>query len=573
MQTTNPPPYFLPTQPSRSSMHRGRRHSTRPILPSQDSIQDTTVESDQNACMGSPKSATCGPNSQVSPIAITIHTLSLLLNPLPSLCSQPRPGMSPSCPRSLIPLLPHELLVHVIVEADLLDREDSRHQYPIVTLYEPASDWDTSMRRSAGWKFQAMLVCKLWYQFVTSTPQLWNQVLLDTRTDLQLLLQRWDMTLQRTRSTSLYVSIANITHMPFTTHFRGASAVKREFFEGVSNTELECRSRTLLSEVSKQSTRIRQLAIAVTEPSSHLLSSWTGELSSLDLLSIETIVTSWSPGRSNIPRTFFQRVTTPATLRLCGDTFLPPSEQYDATSTFSFKHLDMRLFNKKGAVLDTTDLEAAQCFLHACTALETMMTASTFGHCDNLTRAPLQSFACLTSLTIQYNMWLFDNFMQFADLPLFPTLTSCTIRLLNRNKLLMPSALMMIDTHCPRLEELTIGLRGSGIHDVVLDPAEQSMHVPLPILRFKCPLRHLTFECIPIFHFLLGMCQSPTKILPNLTSLVLIHCSHLSTTEIDFLKEGKPDLTIGWVDCQPTPPMQWSASGRHSDLDSRVEID
>jgi hypothetical protein len=463
--------------------------------------------------------------------------------------------------------------VHVIVEADLLDREDSRYQYPILTLYAPASDWDTSLRRSAGWKFQAMLVCKLWYQFVTSTPQLWNQVLLDTRTDLRLLLQRWDMTLQRTGSISLYVSIANLTHVPFTAQFRGASPSKPEFFEGVTNTELESRSRTLLSEVSKQSTRIRQLAIAVTEPSSHLLSSWKGELSSLDLLSIETIVTSWSPGRSDIPPTFFQSVTTPATLRLCGDTFLPSSEQYDATATFPFKHLDMRLFNKKGAVLDAVDLEAAQRFLHACTALETMMTASTFGHIDNLTQAPLQAFASLTSLTIQYNMWLFDNFMHFADLPLFPTLTSCTIRLVSRNKLLMPSALVMIDTHCPQLEELTIGLRGSEIHDVVPDPAEQSMHVPLPILRFKCPLRHLTFECIQIFHFLLGMCQSPITTLPNLTSLVLIHCSHLSTTEVDYLKEGKPNLTIGWVGCQPTPPMQWSAPGHHWDLDSRVEID
>ena len=481
--------------------------------------------------------------------------------------------MSPSCPRSFIPLLPHELLVHVIVEADLLDREDAQYQYPIVTLYAAASDWDTSVRRSAGWKFQAMLVCKLWYQFVISTPQLWNQVLLDTRTDIQLLLQRWDMTLQRTGSTSLYVSIANLTHMPFTTQFRGASAVKREFFEGVSNTELESRSRTLLSEVSKQSTRIRQLAIAVTETSSHLLSSWKGELSSLDLLSIETIVTSWSPGRSDIPPTFFQSVTTPATLRLCGDTFLPPSKEYDTTATFPFKHLDMRLFNKKGAVLDTTDLEAAQRFLHACPALETMMTASTFSHCDNPTWAPLQSFASLTSLTIQYNMWLFDNFMQHAELPLFPTLTSCTIRLLNRNKLLMSSALMMIDTHCPRLEELTIGLRGSEIHDVVLDPEEQSMDVPLPILGFKCPLQRLTFECIQIFHFLLGMCSSPTTTLPNLTSLVLIHCSHLPTTEIDYLKEGKPNLTISWVDCQPTPPMQWSASGHHWDLDSRVVIE
>lgn len=471
--------------------------------------------------------------------------------------------MSPSCLRSLIPLLPHELLVHIIVEADLLDREDARYQYPILTLYAPATDWHTSMRRSAGWKFQAMLVCKLWYHFVTSTPQLWNQVLLDTRTDLQLLLQRWDMTLQRTGSTSLYVSIANLTHVPFTTQFRGPSAVKREFFEGVSNSELESRSRTLLSEVSKQSTRIRQLAIAVSETSSHVLGSWKGELSSLDLLSIETIVTNVSPGRSDIPPTFFQSVTTPATLRLCGDTFLPPSEEYDATATFSFKHLDLRLFNKKGAVLDTVDLEAAQRFIHACPALETMTTASTFGHCDNLTQAPLQSFASLTSLTIQYNMWLFDNFMDYAELPLFPALTSCTIRLTNRNKSLMPSALTMIDTHCPRLEELTIGLRGSEIHDVALDPAEQSMNVPLPILCYKCPLRRLTFECIQIFHFLLRMCQSPTTILPDLTSLVLIHCSHLSTTEIDYLKEGKPNLTIGWMDCQPTPPMQWSASGHH----------
>jgi len=479
--------------------------------------------------------------------------------------------MTPSCPRSLIALLPHELLVHVIVEADLLDREDARYKYPILTLYGPGGDWDTSMRRSAGWKFQAMLVCKLWYQFVISTPQLWNQVLLDTRTDLQQLLQRWGMTLQRTGSTSLYVSIANLTHMPFTTHFRDPPAAKRQFFEGVPNAELESRSRTLLSEVSKQSARIRQLAIAVTETSSHLLRAWKGELSSLDLLSIETIVTSnSSPGRSTIPPTFFQSVITPATLRLCGDTFLPSTKEYDAVVTFPFKHLDMRLFNKKGAVLDTHDLEAAQRFLHACPALETMMTASTFGHCDNLTRAPLQIFASLTSLTIQYNMWLFDNFMQHAELPLFPTLTSCTIRLVDGNKLLMPSALLMIDTHCPRLEELTIGLRGSKIHDVVLDPAE---HVPLPILRFKCPLRRLTFECIQIFHFLLGICQSPTTTLPNLTSLVLIHCSQLSTTEIDYLKASKPNLTIGCMDCQPMPPMQCSASGCHQGLDSRVEVD
>jgi hypothetical protein len=81
MQTTNARPCFPPTQPSCSSMHRGRRHSTRPSLPSQDGTEDTTVESDQNACVGSPKSATCGPNSQVSPIAATIPTPSLLLTP------------------------------------------------------------------------------------------------------------------------------------------------------------------------------------------------------------------------------------------------------------------------------------------------------------------------------------------------------------------------------------------------------------------------------------------------------------------------------------------------------------
>jgi len=472
--------------------------------------------------------------------------------------------MSPSCAGSLVSRLPHELLVHVIVDADLLDREDAQYKYPILILYGPAGDWDTSLRRSASWKFQAMLVCKLWYQLVTSTPQLWNQVLLDTRTDLQHLLQRWNMTLQRTGSTPLYVSITNLTHMPFTTHFRGPRAENREFFEGVSNTELEGRSRTLLSEVSKQSTRIRQLAIAVTETSSHLLSSWKGELSSLDLLSIETVVTSnWSPGRSNIPPTFFQSVTTPATLRLCGDTFLPSPEEYDATTAFPFKRLDMRLFNKKGAVLDSTDLAAAQRFLQACPVLETMMTISTFGHSDNLLLAPLRSFASLTSLTVQYTMWLFDNFMHNAELPLFPTLTSCIIRLVDPNKSLMSSALLMIDTHCPRLEELTIGLRGSTIHDIALDPAEETMDMPLPILRFKCPLQRLTFECIQISHFLFEMCQSPTTTLPNLTSLVFVHCSHFSMTKIDDLKERKPNLAIGWVDCQPTPPMQWSASGRH----------
>lgn len=443
----------------------------------------------------------------------------------------------------------------VIVEADLLDREGAQYKYPILTLYEPGGDWDTSLRRSANWKFQAMLVCKLWYQFVTSTPQLWNQVLLDIRTDLPHLLQRWDITLQRTGSTPLYVSIANITHMPFTTHFRGPRAAKREFFEGVSNTELESRSRTLLSEVSKQSARIRQLSIAVPETSSHLLCAWRGELSSLDLLSIETIVTSnWSPGRSNIPPTFFHSVTTSATLRLCGDTFLPPPEEYDATATFPFKRLDMRLFNKKGAVLDTTDLAAAQRFLQACPALETMMTESTFGHCDHLTQAPLQSFASLTSLTIQYNMWLFDNFMHNAESPLFPTLTSCTVRLVDRNKLLMPSAIVMIDTHCPRLEELTIGLRGSTIHDIALDPTEQTTHVPLAILRFKCPLRQLTFECIQILRFFHAMCQSPTTVLPTLTSLVLVHCSHLSPANVDYLKERKPQLTIGRMDCRSSRP-------------------
>jgi len=472
--------------------------------------------------------------------------------------------MSPSRAGSLISILPHELLVHVIVEADLLDREDAQYKYPILTLYTPAGDWDTSLRRSAGWKFQAMLVCKLWYQLIITTPQFWNQVLLDTRAGLQHLLQRWDMTLQRTGSTPLYISIANLTHTPFTTHIRGPCAAKHEFFEGVPDTELESRSRTLLSAVSKQSTRIRQLAIVVTETSSHLLSSWEGGLSSLDLLSMETIVTNnWSPGRSNIPPTFFQSVTTPAKLRLCGDTFLPSPEEYDATATFHFKHLDMRLFNKKGAVLDITDLAAAQRFLQACPTLETMMAASTFSHCDYLIPAPLQSFASLTSLTIQYNMWLFDNFMHNAELPLFPNLTSCTIRLVDRNKLLMPSALLMIDTHCPRLEELTIGLRGTTIHDAALDPAEQTMRAPLPILRFKCPLRRLTIECIQIFDFLLEMCQSPITILPNLTSLVLVHCSHLSMAEIDCLKERKPNLTIGWTDCQPTPLMQWSASGRH----------
>jgi hypothetical protein len=472
--------------------------------------------------------------------------------------------MSPSCAGSRISILPYELLVHVIVEADLLDREDVQHKYPILTLYKPTGDWDTSLRRSASWKFRAMLVCKLWHQVITSIPQLWNQVLLDNRTDLQYLLHRWDMTLQRTGSIPLYVSISNLTHTPFTTQFRGPRAAKLEFFEGVSTNELESRSRTLLSEVSKQSTRIRQLSITITETSCHLLCTWKGDLSSLDLLSIETIVISnWSAGRSNIHPTFFQRVTTPATLRLCGDTFLPPPGEYATTAIFPFKHLDMRLFNKKGAVLDITDLEAAQCFLRACPKLETMMTASTFGHSDNLIQAPLQSFGSLTSLTIQHNMWLFDNFMRHAELPLFPALTSCTIRLVGPNKLLMPSALKMIDTHCPRLEDLTIGLRGSTIHDMAPDPEPQSMHVPLPTLHLKCPLRRLTFECIQIFQLLLEMCYGPPTILPNLTSLVLVHCLYLSTVEIDHLKEKKPNLTVGWVDCQPTPPMQWSTSGRH----------
>lgn len=461
-------------------------------------------------------------------------------------------------------MLPNELLVHVIVDADLLDREGSQSKYPILVLYTPAGDWDTSLRRSASWKFQAMLVCKLWYQLVTSTPQFWNQVLLDTRTDLHHLLQRWDMTLQRTGLTQLYVSITNLTHMPFITHFRDPGAAKQQFFEGVSNAELESRSRTLLSEVSKQSTRIAQLAISVTETSCHLLSSWTGTLSSLDLLSIETIVTNnWSPGRSTIPSTFLQSVTTPATLRLCGDMFLPLAEEYDPTSTLPFKRLDMRLFNKKGAVLDTSDLAAAQRFLQACPGLETMMCASTFNHTDILIRAPLRSFASLTSLTVQYNMWLFDNFMQHAELPLFPTLISCIVRLVDRNKSLMSSALLMIHTHCPLLEELTIGLRGSTIHDKALGPAENTVHIPLPVLRFECPLRRLTFECIQISHFLFEMCQSPITILPNLTSLVLVHCPHLSMTTIGELKERKPNLTIGWVDCQPTPPMQGPASGRH----------
>ena len=474
----------------------------------------------------------------------------LLLIPPPALFSQSSPGMSPSCTGSLISLLPHELLVHVLVDADLLDREGAQYKYPILILYEPAADWDTSLRRSASWKFQAMLVCKLWYQLITSTPQFWNQVLLDIRTDLQHLLHRWDMTLQRTGSTPLYVSITNLTHMPFMTHFRGPRAAKREFFEGVSNAELESRSRTLVSEVSKQSQRIRQLAIAVTETSSHLLSSWKGKLSSLDLLSIETVVTSnWSPGRSTIPPKFFQSVTTPATLRLCGDTFLPSPEGYDITTTFPFKRLDMRLFNKKGAVLDITDLAAAQRFLQACPVLETMMTTSTFCHSDDLLRAPLRSFASLTSLTIQYNMWLFDNFVHNAELPLFPTLISCTVRLVDLNKSLMPSALLMVDAHCPRLEELTVGLRGSTIHDITLDPAEQTVHIPLPILRFECPLRRLTFECIQMSHFLFEMCQSPTTNLPSLTSLVLVHCSHLSMTNVDDLKERKPHLIIGCVDC------------------------
>jgi hypothetical protein len=534
--------------------------------------------------VSSQQSATHEPFSQVSLIAGTFchtPTLTLLLTTPSGLSSQPSPGMFTGCSGSPISILPYELLMHVIVEADLLDREDVQYKYPILTLYEPGGDWDTSLRRSACWKLEAMLVCKLWHHIVTSTSQFWNQVLLDTRADLQHVLQRWDTALQRTGSAPLYVSIANLTHTPFTTRFRGPRSVKQQYFDGFSNAELEHRSRTLLLEVSKQSTRIGQLAIAITETSSHLLCAWVGDLSSLELLSIETIVTSnWSPGRSNIPPTFFQRVTTPATLRLCGDTFLPSPEEYDtvATSadsppTFTFKRLDVRLFNKKGAVLDTTDIEAAQCFLRACPRLETMMTTSTFSHNDNPIQATLQSFAFLTSLTIQYNMWLFDNFVHNAEIPLFPTLTSCTVRLVDHNKSLMSCAFTMIGAHCPRLEELTIGLRESTIQNMALSPEKQAMHVSLPILRLKCPLRRLTFECLQVFRFLLELCQSPTTILAHLTSLVLVHCSQVSTNEIDYLKESRPDLTIGWIGCQPTPPMQWSASGRYSDLDSRVKIE
>lgn len=69
MQTTI---RLSPTQPSCSSMQRGSRHSTRPSLPSQSGIGDTTVESDRNACVGSPQTSTCPPNSQVSPIAAIV---------------------------------------------------------------------------------------------------------------------------------------------------------------------------------------------------------------------------------------------------------------------------------------------------------------------------------------------------------------------------------------------------------------------------------------------------------------------------------------------------------------------
>ena len=467
--------------------------------------------------------------------------------------------------------LPNEILSNIMIISDLSDREAGDHRFPTVptaNLSRLPRYWRTNLVYPAKWKCNLLLVSKHWYLVAISTPQLWNQILLDLRDPLQDLLRQWQLLVTRTGDVPLHISIARMTESPFSTTNNityEPYSMKDTYTEAVTrlpNTNTPSmkfssmrhvalrdgkasswpmtpgmRAEVMLAHIAQVASRISTLSFSLTETGYYVLDRWRGVLSSVNNISLEPILSDAELRMKHppptIPVSFLRQIKSQhARLEILGnapwpihDSLAPPLNIVSLTITaWSAMPSDHEQWT-------TRDLNAAVAFFNCLSSLENMTLFCTIFRysCSppthHLKPLPRLSHLALTSANA---VGFLESVLLTAEQASFPSLKSFTLihDALGEEPLMTcikTCCTTIIAKHAPILEHLTFGCAWRTNNSRLMDspaifmPWEEDVLSSFPICLQSIELRSMNLR-----RFLTALVERGDLVW--FSDLVLIRC-------------------------------------------------
>ena len=461
-----------------------------------------------------------------------------------------------------------------MVISDLSDRETGDYRFPTVPTANLSSlprHWRTNLVYPAKWKYKLLLISKHWYFVATSTPQLWNQILLDLRDPLQDLLRQWQCLVARTGDVPLHISIARITESPFSTTnnityepysmkdtYTDAVArsggppnankpsVKFSSMRHVALREGKAsswpmtpgmRAEVMLVHIAQVASRISTLSLSLTETGYYVLDRWRGILSSINHITLEPIFSDAELRTKHppptIPVSFLRQVQSQcARLEILGNAPWPTHDSL--ASPLNILSLSITAWSAMFPDHEqwtTRDLNAAVAFFNCLSLLENMTLFCTiFGYsCPTPTR-PLKPLPSLSHLALRSAnaVGFLASILLASEQASFPSLKSFTFihDALGEESLITcikTCCITIIARHTPVLEHLAFGCAWRPNSSRLIEspatfmPWEEEVLSSFPICLRSIELRNMNLK-----RFLTTLVERGD--LARFSDLVLVRC-------------------------------------------------
>lgn len=474
----------------------------------------------------------------------------------------------------LINALPREILSEIMIISDLSDRETGDYRFPTVptaNLSRLPRHWRTNLVYPAKWKYNLLLISKHWYFIALSTPQLWNQILLDLREPLQDLLRQWRFLVARTGDVPLHISIARMTESPFSTTNNityEPYSMKDTYTEavtrsgGLSDTNTPSmkfssmrhvalregkasswpmtpgmRAEVMLVHLAQVVSRISTLSFSLTETGYYILDRWRGILSSVNNISLEPILSDAELRMKHppptIPISFLRQIQSQyVRLEVFGNAPWPTHDS--AAPPLNIVNLTIIAWSAMSPDHErwtTRDLNAAVAFFNCLSSLENMTLFCTiFGYrCPPPTYhlKPLTRLSHL-ALTSANAVGFLESVLLAAKQASFPSLKSFTFihDALGEEPLMTcikTCCTTIIARHTPVLEHLTFGCAWRPNNSRLMDSPATFMPWEEDILSsFPMCLRSIKLRNMNLARFLIALVERGD--LGRVSDLVIVHC-------------------------------------------------
>lgn len=473
-----------------------------------------------------------------------------------------------------ISALPDEILSSIMITSDLLDRKTGDYRFSstsIAKLSRMPRHWRTNLVYPAKWKYTLLLISKHWRLVAISTPQLWNQILLDLRDPLQKLLRQWQLLMARTGNIPLHISIACMTESPFGTqkHITYESYSMKDAYKDavtrrgtLSSTDTPSmkpssmrhvarregkasswpmtpgmRAEVILLHIANNASRISTLSFSATQTGYYLLDRWRGILSSVNHICLEPILSDAELLAKHppptIPISFLRQIQSPSVrLEILGNAPWPAHDSL--VLPLNIARLTITAWSAMPPDCEQwaiRDLNAAVAFFNCLSFLENMtLFCTVFKYMSPSPTRPLKPLPRLCHLALKSSnaVGLLASVLLAAEQTSFPALKSFTFIHDARGEEQLMACIntcckTIIAGHTPVLEYLTFGSKWCPPDSRVIDsPAAFMPWGEDVLLSFPICLRSIELRGMNLRWFLTALVERGES--PRFSDLVLVRC-------------------------------------------------